>query len=140
MNKYFLLFLLLNAYQNSYAQIVLDGTMGNTHYHGSTHQLIPHHNKDTLANQFTISPEMGTTINHNLFHSFQTFNIKSGETAVFTGDNSLNNVFARVTGGSVSTINGALNSTINHANFYFINPAGIVFGKGASVNVPMLFI
>jgi filamentous hemagglutinin family protein len=47
------------------------------------------------------------------------------------------NVVNRVTGGNPSHIFGTLDSTaLPNADFYFINPAGIVFGDGARVNVP----
>src|SRR5262249_1983298 len=37
----------------------------------------------------------------------------------------------------VSQINGTLDSTaLPNAAFFFINPAGVVFGQGAQVNVP----
>jgi len=83
----------------------------------------------------------GTLKGTNLFHSFQNFDLGQGETAqwVYTaGDaNSITNVVNRVTGGSPSSIFGMLDSTaIPNADFYFINPAGIVFGEGAQVNVP----
>lgn len=81
----------------------------------------------------------GETHGHNLFHSFSTFNIETGQTVTFTEDvsNSLDNVISRVTGGSASEINGILKSTPHgHADFYLINPSGIVFGAGAQFDVP----
>jgi len=86
---------------------------------------------------FTIPSNLGTTSGSNLFHSFSVFNIGNGDSATFTnsGTDSISNIFARVTGGNASTINGALNSNVQGANLYLINPAGIIFGQGASLNV-----
>ena len=83
----------------------------------------------------------GTLAGTNLFHSFSTFNLGTGDIAQWVrsaGDEaSITNVVNRVTGGTPSTILGMLDSTaIPNADFYFINPAGLVFGTGAQVNVP----
>ncbi len=77
----------------------------------------------------------------NLFHSFGQFDLAGGQTAQwqfsFGDPASIANIVNRVTGGSASLIDGTLDSTlIPNANFYFINPAGIVFGENAAVNVP----
>ena len=83
----------------------------------------------------------GTLSGSNLFHSFSTFDVAVGDTARWVysaGDpSSIGNVINRVTGGTPSQIFGMLDSTaLPNADFYFINPAGIVFGAGAQVNVP----
>jgi len=94
------------------------------------------------TNTFVIDDEMGQASGDNLFHSFETFNLSSGENARFTttaGENTAsiayNNVVARVTGNELSLINGRLSSDINGANLWFINPNGIVFGSGSSIQV-----
>jgi len=71
----------------------------------------------------------------NLFHSFTSFNIAAGETARFTGSASITNIISRVTGGSPTTIAGTVQSTITGANFWFVNPAGIIVGNGAAFDV-----
>ncbi|MCW5760566.1 MAG: filamentous hemagglutinin N-terminal domain-containing protein, partial [Phenylobacterium sp.] len=83
----------------------------------------------------------GTRAGNNLFHSFSQFDLGAGDTARWAraaGDGaSIANVVNRVTGGAPSTISGALDSTaLPNAAFWFVNPAGIVFGAGAAVNVP----
>ncbi len=103
------------------AQIVTNGTVG-----AATALTGPN---------FQIPSSLGTARGPNLFHSFQTFNINSGESATFSGPGSFANVFSRVTGGSPSSINGLLKCDIPGANFYFINPAGVLFGPNASVDV-----
>ena len=86
-----------------------------------------------------IPQSLGKTVGANLFHSFERFNIDPGQSVTFqeNAPNTLDNVISRVTGGSASAINGALAVTPEgHANFYLVNPAGVLFGAGASINVP----
>jgi len=84
---------------------------------------------------YAITSDLGTQVGSNLFHSFQVFNIDTGESATFSGPDSVANILGRVTGGSVSSIDGAINSTIPGANLYLVNPSGVVFGENASLNV-----
>ena len=95
----------------------------------------------SLSGQMTIPQSLGTAVGPNLFHSFATFSIDAGESATFTSVDPFKNVISRVTGGVPSSINGPLISTIldsvgSGAAFWFINPAGIVFGSGASLSLP----
>lgn len=74
----------------------------------------------------------------NLFHSFNTFSVGTGDSANFINDLNLptTNIVSRVTGGSASNIFGTLQTTnFGTAALWLINPAGIVFGTGASLNV-----
>ncbi len=78
----------------------------------------------------------------NLFHSFQAFDLEAGDTAYWSGAHAPDvvNVINRVSGGDPSHIYGTLNAmAFPNADFYFINPAGIVFGNGFHVNVPQGF-
>ncbi|EDN71131.1 Large exoprotein containing haemagglutination activity domain [Beggiatoa sp. PS] len=86
---------------------------------------------------YKIGDNLGQRLEGNLFHSFQDFNLNSGQTATFTAPESLTiqNVISRVTGGNPSNIDGAIISDISGADFYFLNPFGIVFGKNASLDV-----
>ncbi|SLM31870.1 exported hypothetical protein [Desulfamplus magnetovallimortis] len=88
---------------------------------------------------FTIPDNLGTVSGRNLFHSFKTFSISENQSATFTGSDSINNVISRVTGGEISTIDGLLRSTVGDADFFFINPSGVVFGPHATVDVPAAF-
>ncbi len=84
---------------------------------------------------FQITPELGQQFGSNLFHSFQQFNLSEGETATFSGANSVQNIITRVTGGSPSLIDGTLRSTIPNADLYFLNPYGIMFGLHAKLDL-----
>ena len=109
----------------SLAGVITDGTVGpGTILSGPDYQ---------------ISDSLGTTVGPNLFHSFHAFSIDHRESATFSGPETIQNVMSRITGGEVSTIDGLLRSEIGQAAFYFINPAGIVFGENAQVDVPAAF-
>lgn len=117
--------LLLSSVSSSQGEVVTDGTVG------------PQRNLS--GPNYLIDPGLGTTRGANLFHSFQTFNINAAESATFTGPDTIANVISRVTGGEVSNIDGLLRSEVGKADFYFINPAGVVFGPKARVDVPAAF-
>jgi filamentous hemagglutinin family protein len=87
----------------------------------------------------TIGAELGATRGVNLFHSFQRFDIPTGQRATFTGPDQIQNVIGRVTGGQTSRIDGTLRSTVGQADVYLINPAGVVLGPNAKVDVPAAF-
>lgn len=90
----------------------------------------------TLAGpNYAIGAGLGRQVGGNLFHSFGAFGLKGGETATFSGPAGVGNVVGRVTGGAASSINGRVRSTIPGASLYLVNPAGVVFGPNASVDV-----
>ncbi|MEQ8958906.1 MAG: filamentous hemagglutinin N-terminal domain-containing protein, partial [Coleofasciculus sp. C2-GNP5-27] len=76
----------------------------------------------------------------NLFHSFQEFGLDAGEIANFLANPNINTIFGRVMGRNPSLINGLIQVTGGNANLYLMNPAGIVFGQNAQLNVPADFI
>ncbi len=84
---------------------------------------------------YDIKAEYGKQAGANLFHSFQQFNIHSDESAIFSGPDSVQNIVSRVTGGSASWIDGKLGSDIPNADMYFLNPAGVMFGPDASLDL-----
>ena len=84
---------------------------------------------------YQVTADLGQQMGGNLFHSFSTFNINAGESATFSGPNTVNNIIGRVTGGDPSHINGLLRSTIPGADLYLINPNGVLFGDNASLDV-----
>ncbi|MDM8548506.1 CHAT domain-containing protein [Desulfobacterales bacterium HSG2] len=105
------------------AQITLDGTIGSV---GESHLQGP---------DYDIRAEYGKQAGANLFHSFQQFSIHTGESATFTGPDSVRNIISRVTGGEASLIDGRLASAIPDADLYFLNPAGVMFGPNASLDL-----
>ncbi|MBK8534014.1 MAG: filamentous hemagglutinin N-terminal domain-containing protein [Candidatus Competibacteraceae bacterium] len=88
---------------------------------------------------YQITADLGRQVGGNLFHSFGQFSITTGESATFSGPNSISNIIGRITGGQSSFIDGAIRSTIPGANLYLLNPAGVLFGEHATLDVPGSF-
>ncbi len=105
---------------SSRAQITLDGSLGPQ--------------GPLTGPNFTIPAETGQLRGSNLFHSFDQFNIQTGESATFTGPASVSNIISRVTGGQQSIIDGLLRSEIAEASMYLLNPSGVMFGPGARLD------
>ena len=87
---------------------------------------------------YDITADLGEQAGQNLFHSFDLFNIDSGEHANFSGPTSIINIVSRVTGGS-SSISGSITSSISGASLWLVNPAGFIFTDGAVVDVDGTF-
>jgi len=111
----------LLTYISAHAEVTLDGTLGPGLALGGP--------------DYAIGAELGQQHGSNLFHSFGKFNLNSKESATFAGPDHINNVIGRVTGGSTSTIDGILRSTIFDADVYLINPAGLLFGPNAILDI-----
>lgn len=109
------------------AQVVLDGSLGV--------------GGPLTGPNYAVPSELGRTVGTNLFHSFSEFNVNTGESATFTGSSTITNVLSRVTGGLVSNINGLIRTSgMPNANFFLINPSGVVFGPGAQLDVRGSFV
>uniref|UniRef100_UPI0039C6873A two-partner secretion domain-containing protein n=1 Tax=Nostoc sp. CCY0012 TaxID=1056123 RepID=UPI0039C6873A len=85
----------------AYAQITSDGSLNTT--------VIQNGNHFTIIN--------GSAAGSNLFHSFGQFSLPTGNSTTFDLVNTpqISNIFSRVTGGSVSQIDGLI-KTINSSN------------------------
>jgi filamentous hemagglutinin family protein len=81
----------------------------------------------------------GTQAGGNLFHQFQQFGLSADQRATFQANPTVGNIFSRVTGGNASVINGLLQVTGGNANLFLINPAGVIFGKNARLDLPGSF-
>jgi filamentous hemagglutinin family protein len=81
----------------------------------------------------------GTQAGANLFHSLQKFGLDANQIANFISRPEIANILTRVVGGEASIINGLIQVTGGNSNLYILNPAGIIFGANASLNVPAAF-
>ncbi len=89
--------------------------------------------------QFDISGGTTSRNGHNLFHLFREFGLNTGQTANFLSTPRIRNILAGVNGGNASYINGLIQVSGGTSNLYLLNPAGIVFGSNARLNVPAAF-
>lgn len=83
---------------------------------------------------YAITSHLGHFAGSNLFQSFKTFDVASGETAIFSAlpNETVTNVIARVTGGPAH-ISGTVQNDIPNANLIIVDSAGILFGPGAKL-------
>ena len=81
----------------------------------------------------------GTVAGENLFHSFAQFDLARGDSAVWQapGEGAIANIVNRVTGDLPSRISGTIDTTaMPGADFWFINPNGVLLGEGLRLDVP----
>ncbi len=101
---------------------------------------------NTIVNQSGNNFNILNGINkgNNLFHSFGNFSVPTGGSATFdlTNTPNITTIFSRVTGGNVSNIDGLIQTVKgnNPVNLFLMNPAGIVFGKDAVLNIGGSFV
>ena len=100
-----LIFLTTFIFSGSYSNIVLA-------------QIVPDESLGTESSVVTPDVEIkgetadridgGATREGNLFHSFQEFNVREGQSVYFASPESIENIFTRVTGNNPSNILGTL--------------------------------
>jgi filamentous hemagglutinin family protein len=82
----------------------------------------------------------------NQFHSFSQFDLPQGQTAQFipTQGVGITNILGRIGSPGASVINGVVQVQPypdgSGPNLYLMNPAGIIFGPNASLNLPASFV
>ena len=106
----------------AWSQVTNDNTLGNEN------SLVTSSRPDS----FQING--GATRGTNLFHSFSEFSIPTGGSVYFNNLLTIKNIISRVTGSSVSNIDGLIRAN-GTANLFLINPNGIIFGSNASLEI-----
>lgn len=89
------------------------------------------------GNRFDITG--GTQAGANLFQSFAQFGLSQDQIANFLSQPGIQNILSRVVGGEASIINGTIQLGGANSNLFLMNPAGILFGASAQINVPADF-
>ncbi|MBE9070063.1 filamentous hemagglutinin N-terminal domain-containing protein [Leptolyngbya cf. ectocarpi LEGE 11479] len=102
-------------------QIIPDNTLG--------------HEQSTVSDSHEQTHISGGAIQGpNLFHSFEEFNVNTGQHVYFVNPDSIETILSRVTGSNISDIDGLLGVDGN-ANLFLLNPNGISFGPNAQLDI-----
>ncbi len=107
----------------------------------ATAQMVPDGTTPTQAIEGQIFPTDGGALRgNNLYHSFSQFHVPPTGAVFAAGAVNgaiANNLIVRVTGAEASRILGPIESRTGfpNANFFLLNPNGIVFGAGARLEV-----
>ncbi|MGK7947064.1 MAG: filamentous hemagglutinin N-terminal domain-containing protein, partial [Microcystaceae cyanobacterium] len=92
------------------------------------------------GNEITITGGSLSGDGTNLFHSLEQLGLSQEQIATFLSNPQIQNILTRVVGGDPSVIDGLLQVTGGHSNLFIMNPAGVLFGTNARIDVPSDFV
>ena len=122
-------FALVLAARVASGEVATDGSLG------------PAQGIAAVSNEYSITDTLGRygdeSQTASLFHSFSLFDVEEGRTASFSALRTPERVIVRVTGGSISQIDGRLRTTEGAAgaDLFLLNPSGVTFGPRASLDL-----
>ncbi|MEM7062644.1 MAG: CHAT domain-containing protein [Cyanobacteria bacterium P01_B01_bin.77] len=90
---------------------------------------------DVDENRYTITGGMYSGDGGNLFHMLELLNLNTDESADFITESGTNNVLTLINGGNASFLDGLIQITGSDANLFLANPAGVLLGTNARLNL-----
>lgn len=87
------------------------------------------------GNEFTITGGTNSADGQALFHAFEQLGLSQGQIATFLAQPGVQTILGGVVGGDASYIDGLLRVAGSGADLYLINPAGILFGPNAQLDL-----
>ncbi|NEQ44444.1 MAG: filamentous hemagglutinin N-terminal domain-containing protein [Leptolyngbya sp. SIOISBB] len=88
-----------------------------------------------MGNEFTITGGVTSADGQSLFHAFEQLGLSQGQVATFLAQPEVQSILGSVVGGEASYIDGLLRVAGSSADLYLINPAGILFGPNAQLDL-----
>ena len=135
----------------STCELTLDGSYVQLKFNSGIGEMVPYINGNNITldgsfhpdrngkvldgPRYEIKADMGQIVGKNLFLSFSEFSLYETSCATFCVPGIVSNIIMRVTGDNPTHIYGPLISNIQEVNFYLMNPNGLFFGPGASLDI-----
>ncbi|WP_204141589.1 filamentous hemagglutinin N-terminal domain-containing protein [Halomicronema sp. CCY15110] len=90
---------------------------------------------EAAGDRFNITGGNLSADQQTLFQAFTEFGLTAQQTAAFLAQPNVRSILGAITGGQASYIDGRLQVAGSAANLYLVNPAGILFGPNAQLDL-----